>query len=138
VAIVEIRVAKLDVRVEAMDEQVHPAQPVREVLAVLADERKLVTVLREEIRLHEHAARSAAGVEDDALLGFERRDQRLDDGDGREVLAAALPLARRELADEVLVDDKGLRASRSRSARPTVFSTIFSSSEYSGDATLAW
>ncbi len=34
--------------------------------------------------------------------------------------------------------DKGFRASRSGSARPTVFNTIFRSSEYSGDAALAW
>src|SRR5215208_6151472 len=98
-AIIEVRVAKLDVRVEAVDEQVHPAQPVREVFALLADERELVAVLREEIRLHEHAARPAAGVEDDALLRLEHRDERLDDGDRREVLAAALALTRRELTD---------------------------------------
>jgi hypothetical protein len=33
-----------------------------------------------------------------------------------------------------MADDKGFRASRRGSARPTVFSTIFRSSEYSGDA----
>src|SRR3954465_13903643 len=37
-----------------------------------------------------------------------------------------------------IADDKGFRASRSGSARPTVFNTIFSSSEYSGDAAFAW
>ena len=51
-----------------------------------------------------HAARPAARVEHDALFGLEHRDERLDNGDGREVLAATLPLARCELADEVLVD----------------------------------
>ena len=37
VLVVKIRVAKLDVGVEAVDEQVHSAQTVREVLALLAD-----------------------------------------------------------------------------------------------------
>ena len=88
----QVRVTKLDVRVEAVDKQIHPAQPIREVFALLADERELVAMLRKEIGLHEHAARPAARVEDDALLGLQHRDEGLDDGDGCEVLAATLAL----------------------------------------------
>jgi hypothetical protein len=44
------RSSKCEFRAEcSLDEEVHPAQPVREVLALLADERELVAVLREKI-----------------------------------------------------------------------------------------
>jgi hypothetical protein len=72
--------------------------------ALLPDETELVIVAGELVRLDEHAAGAAAGVEDHAALGFEHRHQGADDGERREVLAAALAFGGGELADEVFVD----------------------------------
>ena len=54
--------------------------------------------------VHEHAARTAARVEDAALVRLDHLDQQLDDRLGRPELAAQLALSRRELAQEVEVD----------------------------------
>src|SRR5262249_15535477 len=43
--VIPVGVAELDVAVDAVDEQIHPAKPVGEVLALLADERQLPAVL---------------------------------------------------------------------------------------------
>lgn len=84
--------------------RVHAAEPVREVLALLPDEAQLMAVAREDIGLDEHAARTTAGVEDDALGRFQHRNESPDDARWREILAASLPLRVGELPDEVLVD----------------------------------
>ena len=70
-------------------------ESVSEVLALLAEERELVTVLGEDVALHEHAARAAARVEHDARCGLEHGDERLDYAHRCEVLASALTLAAR-------------------------------------------
>ena len=54
--------------------------------------------------LHEHAARPARRVEDPPPERLDDLDDQLDDGGGGEELAALLPLAHGELAQEVLVD----------------------------------
>ena len=77
--VVEVGVAELDLAVDAVDEQVHPAQAVGEVLALLAVEGQLAAVLGEQVGLHEHAARAAAGVEDDAAGRLQHGDERADD-----------------------------------------------------------
>ncbi len=87
-----------------MDEQVHAAQAVGEVLRLLAVEGQVPAVLGEQVGLHKHAARAAAGIEDDATRWLQHGHQHADDADRCEVLAAALPLGRGELADEVLVN----------------------------------
>jgi hypothetical protein len=60
--------------------------------------------LDELLRLHEHAARAAGGVEDAALIGLDHLDQQADDAFRRIELAALLALGGGELAQEVLVD----------------------------------
>ena len=55
-------------------------------------------------RLHEHAARAAAGVEDAAFVGGEHLDEQLDDAARRVELAAFLALGAGELAEEIFVD----------------------------------
>lgn len=74
VLVVEVRVAELDVAVNAVDEQVHPAETVGEVLGLLSVERQLAAVLREDVRLDKHAARPAAGVEDDPFGRLQHGD----------------------------------------------------------------
>jgi hypothetical protein len=54
--------------------------------------------------LDEHAARSASGVEDAAVEGFDDFDDELDDADGGEEFAAFLSFGHGELAEEVFVD----------------------------------
>ena len=58
--------------------------------------------LNKFFRLHEHAARTAAGVENTAFVWFEHFDQEFDDATGRVELAALLALREGEFAQEVL------------------------------------
>ena len=55
-------------------------------------------------RLHEHAARTAGGVVDLAVKGFEDLHDEPHDRGGGEELAALLAFGEGELAEEVLVD----------------------------------
>ena len=54
--------------------------------------------------LHEHAAGAAGGIEDAPVKGLQHLDQEADDAGGREELAALLPLAHGEGAEEVFID----------------------------------
>ena len=75
-----------------------------EFLAVDGDVADPAAVrLDEFFRLHEHAARAAAGVEHAALVGREHLDQELDDRARRIELAALLALGRGELGEEILI-----------------------------------
>ena len=58
----------------------------------------------ELVRLHEHAARAAARVIDDALIGLDELGNQLHDAGGRVELAVLLGTARSEDLQEVLVD----------------------------------
>ena len=74
------------------------------LLAVDADIAQLATVgFHEFFRLHEHAARAAAGVVDAALVGREHGDQAADDTGRGVELAAVLALGAGELGKEVFV-----------------------------------
>ena len=65
----------------------------------------VLLVFRDEAgALDEHAARAAGRVEDAAVERLDDLDDQLDDGGGGEELAALLPLAHGELAEEVFVD----------------------------------
>lgn len=103
VAVVEVGVAQLDLSVQTVDEQVHPAQAIGKVLAFLPVERQIPAVPGEQVGLHEHAAGAATRIEDGSLRRLQHRHQQPHDARRREVLAAALALGRGELADEVLV-----------------------------------
>ncbi len=54
--------------------------------------------------LHEHAAGTAGRVKNAPVERLDDADDELDDGGGGEELAALLPLAHGELAEEVFVD----------------------------------
>ena len=74
------------------------------LLAVDADVAELAAVgFNEFFRLHEHAARAAARVEDAALVGREHRDEELHDAAGRIELSTVLALGAREPGKEVLI-----------------------------------
>ena len=66
--------------------------------------RVLTLVLNEVARLHEHAARAAGGIEDDAVVGLDDVDDGLDYRWRREELAVVVCALLRELRQEVLVD----------------------------------
>lgn len=102
--VIEIGIAELDVAIQPVDEEVHPTEPIGEVLGFLTDEGQPLTVPGEEIGLDEHAAGATAGIEDHALLGRQHRNQRPYDADRGEILAAPLALGAGKLADEVLID----------------------------------
>ena len=55
-------------------------------------------------RLHEHAARTAARVEDAAFVRGEHFDEELDDAAGRVELTAFLALSTGEFAEEIFID----------------------------------
>src|SRR6267378_3657685 len=86
-----------------MDEEVHPAQAISEVLALLPKEGQLVVVLRVDIALNEHSSRAAARVEYGSRCRLEHRNKGLYDARVGKVLAAALALRRSKLSDEILV-----------------------------------
>src|SRR5687767_6188604 len=60
-------------------------------------------LLDELLRLHEHAARAAAGVVDAPLVWLQKFDQRAHHRAGREELATALALRTGEAREKVLV-----------------------------------
>ena len=104
-----VGIALADVAGQAVDGQVHLAQPDRFGHLLLAVDGELgagvLLVLRDETgALDEHAAGAAGRVEDAALEGFDDADDELDDGGGGEELAALLALAHGEVAEEVFVD----------------------------------
>src|SRR4051812_19958749 len=103
-AIGEVGVAHLDLAVDPVDEEVHPAQPPGEILRLLSVEREPPTVLCELVGLNEHPSGPATRVVDRAPLWLQERDQRANDASRREELAAPLPLGAGERPDEVLVD----------------------------------
>ncbi len=91
------------------------------LLAVDGDVADAAAVLLDELfRLHEHAARAAAGVVDAALVGLDHLDQRADDRARRVELAAALAFRAGELAEEIFVDaaEQVARLARASSPRP--------------------
>lgn len=55
-------------------------------------------------RLDEHAARTASGIEDAAVIGLNHLGQQADDATGRVELAAPLAFGAGELAKEIFVD----------------------------------
>ncbi|GIV04129.1 MAG: hypothetical protein KatS3mg015_2959 [Fimbriimonadales bacterium] len=106
-AVVVEAVAVRDVSLDAADGQVHLAQPpggVVRLLAVNADVADAPAVLLDELLgLNEHAAGTAAGVVDAALVRGEHLDQQADYAARREELAPLLTLGAGELRQEVLV-----------------------------------
>src|SRR6266566_3190204 len=64
----------------------------------------LLVVLHETGALHEHTTRTAGGVKDAPLKGFDDLDDQFDDGGRREEFAALLSLGHGELAQEIFID----------------------------------
>ena len=96
---------QLDVAADAVDKKVHAAQPVSEVLALLAVERQVATVVGEEVGLHEHAARPAARLGDSLPdSGSSIATNSCTMLRGVKYLATTLAFRRGELTDEVLVN----------------------------------
>jgi len=61
-------------------------------------------ILDEVARLHEHAARAAGRIENDAVIGLDDVDDGLDDRGWREELAIVMRALLRKLREEVFVD----------------------------------
>ncbi len=85
VLVVRVGVTELYVPVNAVNEQVHPAEAVSKVLTLLPVEREQPVVLREDVRLHEHSARTAARVVNHTFFRLKHGDQRPHNAHGREV-----------------------------------------------------
>jgi len=64
----------------------------------------LLVVLHEAGALHKHAARTAGGVEDAPVKGFDDLDDQFDNGGGGEKFAAFLAFGHGEFAQEVFVN----------------------------------
>jgi len=100
-------VVPADVGVDAAYGEVHLGKAPGGVVALLAvdgDVADAPAVLGHELfRLHEHAARAAAGVIDASAVGFEHLHQHAHHRAGRVELAAALAFGAGELAEEVFV-----------------------------------
>ena len=115
VAVVVEGVAVCDLALDAADGEVHPGEPPRGVVRLLAVDGDVAPrpaavpvaggVRADELhRLHEHPRRAAAGVVDPPPPGLQHLDQELDDAARGVELAALLALGARELREEVLVD----------------------------------
>ena len=109
VLIFVVRVGLDDLATEAVDGQVHLGEADRLFHPLLAEDRDvarrvLLVLLYEAGRLHEHAARSAGGVEDTSLERLDDVDDQLDDRGRGEELASPLALRESEVGQEVLVD----------------------------------
>src|SRR5271168_3035740 len=66
--------------------------------------RVLAGVLDKMARLHEHPARAAGGVENDAVVGLDDIDDSLDDRGRRKELAIIVRALLRKLGEEVFMD----------------------------------
>ena len=108
-------VAVCDLALDAADGEVHPGEPPRGVVGLLAVDRDVAPrpaavpvaggVRADELhRLHEHPRRAAAGVVDPAPPGLQHLDQELHHAARGVELTALLALGARELREEVLVD----------------------------------
>src|SRR5437899_4922578 len=104
-----------EIAFDAADGEVHSRQPPRRGIAFLSEDADVafgfpaIAIARgvgfyEFNRLHEHAARTAARVEDSAFPGREHFDEELDDATGRIELPAFLALGACELAEEIFID----------------------------------
>ena len=98
-----------DVSFQTVDGEVHLGQPDGCGGLLLAVESDLVAgllplPLDEVAGLHEHAARAAGGVENDAVVRFDDIHDGLDQGRRSEELAAVLRPLHGELHEEVFVD----------------------------------
>ena len=91
--------------VDAADGEVHLGQPPSGLVAFLAVDGDVVDAalvfFDELFRLHEHAARAAAGIEHTAFVGFQHGDQQFDNAARRIELPALLAFGQREFAEEV-------------------------------------
>src|SRR5665648_301776 len=103
-----VGVVRPQVALEAADGEVHLGQAPGGGVALLPVDGDVAAaaavLLHEALALHEHAARTAAGVVHAALERLEHLDQQLDHAARRVELAAALALGAGEAAEEVLVD----------------------------------
>ena len=88
--------------------------------------RVLVVFAHEAGRLHDHATRTAGGIEDAAVERFDHLGEQLHDAAGCVELAAALALAHGERAEEVFVD-----AAKASNSSEAGISEIFLSSCFS-------
>ena len=110
VVVVAVDVAAVaDFAFEAVDGEVHPAEATGFVGLLNAVDGEfgsgVLLVLRHEARrLDEHAARTAGGVEDESVVGFDDFREQTNDGARRIELAPALTFAHGELAEEVLIN----------------------------------
>ena len=104
-----------DLPADPANGQVHPREPPRRVVRLLAVDRDIAAPVptvavaagvgaNELDRLHEHARGAAARIVDPPPVGFQHLDEQLDDAARGVELAALLPLGTRELREEVLVD----------------------------------
>src|SRR5665647_1973520 len=103
-----VGVVRPQVALEAADGEVHLGQAPGGGVALLPVDGDVAlaaaVLLHKALALHEHAARTAAGVVDAALERLDHLDQQLDDAARRVELATALALGAGEAAEEVLVD----------------------------------
>src|SRR5437870_13577497 len=97
-----------EISFDAADGEVHHGEAARSgvaLLAVDADVAELAAMGFDEFfRLHEHAARTAAGIVNPAFVGSEHLDEESHDALRGVELAAFLALGARELTQEIFVD----------------------------------
>ena len=109
VDVLVVGVAPADVARQAVDGQVHLAEPYRGPHPLLTVDADLgvgvpLAFADKAGALYEHAAGATGGVQNTAVEGLDDRDDELDEGGGGEELAALLALRHGEVAQEVLVD----------------------------------
>ena len=114
-AVVVEAVSVGDLSADPANGQVHPGEPPRRVVRLLAVDRDIAAPVatvavaagvgaNELDRLHEHARGAAARIVDPPPVGFQHLDEQLDDAAWGVELAALFSLGTRELREEVLVD----------------------------------
>ncbi|MDB6063988.1 MAG: hypothetical protein JWR26_196 [Pedosphaera sp.] len=129
-----VGVALAEIGVDAANGEIHPRQfPGGEIgfLSVNRDVAHAAAVFFHEfLRLHEHAARTAARIEHAAFVGFQHGDEHLHDALRGVELAAALAFRAGELAEKVFIDaTEHVLGLRRRFVEPDVADDVHESAE---------
>ena len=107
IALERVALVRPEIPVEAVQDEVHPREPPRRAVRLLADEPELRSGFvggAQRGALHEHPAGAAARVVEHARRRLEHRGEQLDHATRRVELATSMPLGPRETLEEVLVD----------------------------------